>query len=126
MARPASYVVVYDVTDDAERTRVAKVIEGFGVRVQKSAFECVLGRGARATLERRLGELQLKSGFVFLYRRDPRAKRLAIGAVPPNPFDEGNYAFVVDGAGAAAAAESARPAQPDGDHGSDGSDGQSA
>jgi len=109
MARPTKYVVVYDVTDDAERTRVAKVVEGFGVRVQKSAFECVLTRGARATLERRLGELQLKTGFVFLYRRDARAKRIAIGAVPPNPFDEANYAFVVCAAGDSPRAAPAEP-----------------
>lgn len=95
MARPAKYVLVYDVTDDAERTRVAKVVEGFGVRVQKSAFECHLTKGARAQLEKRLGELQLKTGFVFLYRRDARAKRLAVGTVPANPLDDANYAFVV-------------------------------
>lgn len=95
MARPAKYVVVYDVTDDAERTRVAKVVEGFGVRVQKSAFECVLTRGARAALEEKLRALQLKTGFVTLYRRDARARRIAVGAVPPNPLDEANYAFVV-------------------------------
>ena len=95
MARPTKYLAVYDVTDDAERRRAAKVLEGFGVRVQKSAFECELTRGARATLERRLNGLQLATGFVFLYRRDVRAKRVAIGAVPLNPFDEANYAFVV-------------------------------
>ncbi|HEY5481563.1 MAG TPA: CRISPR-associated endonuclease Cas2 [Verrucomicrobiae bacterium] len=40
MARTADYVAVYDVSNDAERTRVAKVLEGFGIRVQMSAFEC--------------------------------------------------------------------------------------
>jgi CRISPR-associated protein Cas2 len=95
MARPSKYVAVYDVTDDAERTRVAKVIEGFGVRVQKSAFECHLTKGARATLERKLAALELKTGFVFLYRVDAKAKRIAIGAVPANPLDDANYAFVV-------------------------------
>lgn len=95
MARPASYVVVYDVTDDAERARVAKIVEGFGVRVQKSAFECVLTRGARTSLEEKLKALDLKTGFVTIYRRDARAKRIALGAVPRNPLDEANYAFVV-------------------------------
>ena len=95
MARPSKYVAVYDVTDDAERARVAKVIEGFGVRVQKSAFECHLTRGSRATLESRLADLQLKSGYVFLYQRDSRAKRVAIGAVPDNPVDDAHYAIVV-------------------------------
>jgi CRISPR-associated protein Cas2 len=95
MPRTAKYVAVYDVTDDAERTHVAKVIEGFGVRVQKSAFECCLTKGARATLERKLAALELKTGFVFLYRLDAKAKRIALGAVPANPLDDANYAFVV-------------------------------
>jgi CRISPR-associated protein Cas2 len=95
MSRAAKYVSVYDVSDDRERNRVAKVLEGFGVRVQKSAFECQLTRGSVATLERKLKELDLKAGFVFLYRLQPNARRLAIGAVPPNPLDDANYAFVV-------------------------------
>lgn len=95
MARPSKYVVVYDVTEDAERTRVAKIVEGFGIRVQKSAFECHLGQGARGELERRLTALALKSGHVCLYRLDARAKRRTVGAAPPNPLDDANYAFVV-------------------------------
>lgn len=95
MGRPSKHVVVYDITDDAERTRVAKVVEGYGIRVQKSAFEAHLTPGARAELERRLIELSLKSGYVFIYRLDARSRRRAVGVVPSNPFDEANYAFVV-------------------------------
>ncbi len=34
--------VCYDVPDDRRRTRLAKLLEGFGARVQKSVFECDL------------------------------------------------------------------------------------
>ena len=95
MSRAAKYVAVYDVSDDRERNRVAKILEGFGVRVQKSAFECQLTRGSAATLERKLKELELKEGFIFLYRLQPNARRLAVGTVPPNPLDDANYAFVI-------------------------------
>lgn len=34
------YVVCFDVSDDRTRYRVAKVLKGYGYRVQKSVFEC--------------------------------------------------------------------------------------
>lgn len=36
------YVVVYDVSDDRLRQRVANTCEAFGFRVQESVFECEL------------------------------------------------------------------------------------
>ncbi len=36
------FVVCYDIVDDKKRTRIAKIMEGFGKRVQKSVFECFL------------------------------------------------------------------------------------
>ncbi|MBI5514314.1 MAG: CRISPR-associated endonuclease Cas2 [Deltaproteobacteria bacterium] len=44
-------VVSYDVVDDKRRRRMAKVLKGFGDRVQKSVFDCRLE-------ERRLLDLQ--------------------------------------------------------------------
>ncbi len=34
------YAIAYDITDDARRNRVARFLEGWGRRVQKSLFEC--------------------------------------------------------------------------------------
>ncbi len=34
------YLVCFDVVDDRSRARVVKVIKEYGVRVQKSVFEC--------------------------------------------------------------------------------------
>lgn len=36
------YVITYDIPDDARRLKLAKVLEGFGQRVQRSVFECDL------------------------------------------------------------------------------------
>ena len=41
MARTADYAAVYEVSSDSERTRVAGVLEGFGIRVQMTSFESV-------------------------------------------------------------------------------------
>lgn len=35
-------VVSYDIVDDKKRLRVAKLMKNYGVRVQKSVFECRL------------------------------------------------------------------------------------
>jgi len=34
------YLVCFDIADDHIRYRVVKVLKGYGVRVQKSVFEC--------------------------------------------------------------------------------------
>ena len=39
------YVIVYDITDDKRRKKVADLLEGYGARVQYSVFECVLNKG---------------------------------------------------------------------------------
>lgn len=50
-------LVVYDVTDARLRRRLARVLSGFGERVQRSAFECLLTGPERARLEGRLRRL---------------------------------------------------------------------
>jgi CRISPR-associated protein Cas2 len=34
------YVIAYDISDNRRRNKVAKVLEGYGKRVQLSVFEC--------------------------------------------------------------------------------------
>jgi len=36
------YIVSYDIPDDPRRTKIAKILEDFGDRVQYSVFECLL------------------------------------------------------------------------------------
>ncbi len=36
------YVVSYDITNDRRRAKIARLLEGFGQRVQYSVFECEL------------------------------------------------------------------------------------
>lgn len=37
-------LVIYDIVDNKQRVKFVKFIEAYGVRVQKSAFECMLER----------------------------------------------------------------------------------
>jgi len=79
MPRAATYLVCYDVTEDRERNRVAKVVEGYGLRIQFSVFECRLSRSALAELRRRLEVLELTTGSVAICRLDDRARRHQVG-----------------------------------------------
>ncbi len=43
-------IAAYDVVEDGRRGRLAAVLAGYGVRLQKSVFECVLPEGGTAEL----------------------------------------------------------------------------
>jgi CRISPR-associated protein Cas2 len=53
-------VVCYDIPDDRRRTRVAKALEGFGYRVQKSVFECEVSPELYQKMKRRIERLVRK------------------------------------------------------------------
>ena len=94
MPRHGKYVVVYDLSDDKERLAVGKVLEGYGFRVQKSVFECLLTPSGRASLVRRLEAKTLASGFVVIYRLHQNADELCLGAGTKPDADAG-LAFIV-------------------------------
>ena len=95
MNRGGLYLAIYDLTDDRERTRLADLLEGYGARVQKSAFEVRLARTHRTRLLREFRALDLTSGWVALYRLDSAAKRHTAGVAPPNPIAEEHHAYVL-------------------------------
>jgi CRISPR-associated protein Cas2 len=95
MPRDTQYLAVYDIADDKERTRVSRVLEGYGFRVQFSAFELRLSRVMRERLLRDLEAVKPATGFVTVYRLAQPLQREDIGQAPARPFDESNYAFVL-------------------------------
>ncbi|MDQ3775514.1 MAG: CRISPR-associated endonuclease Cas2 [Pseudomonadota bacterium] len=52
-----TWVIAYDIADDRRRAHVARVLEGHGLRVQWSVFECRCNRTEMQALRRRLLEL---------------------------------------------------------------------
>ena len=95
MPKDTLFLACYDVTEDREREKVAEVLEGVGLRVQRSVFECRLTRSARERVLEGLRALGLQSGFVYLYPLDARGKRLTVGESPPEPFADGKFSLVV-------------------------------
>lgn len=81
MPATSDYAVVYDLSDNRERRRVDRVMKGWGVRVQKSVFECRLTRGQRKRMAVELQALQIRTGAVRIYRVTVSAP-LSIGVAP--------------------------------------------
>ncbi|MBV6518657.1 MAG: CRISPR-associated endonuclease Cas2 [Candidatus Brocadia sp.] len=90
----SDYAVVYDITSDAERERVDKVLKGFGFRVQKSVFECRLNKRGRDELIGRLEGLHIKTGFIKVYRLEYSSRDTVIGQMKKANIDDG-HAFIV-------------------------------
>lgn len=60
-------VVCYDIPNNRRRTKVGKVLEGFGTRVQKSVFECDLDAKHIDKLKQKLGKLLQQEDSVRYY-----------------------------------------------------------
>ncbi len=91
----ARYVGVYDVTEHRERLRVARILEGFGFRVQFSAFEFRLTRSMRERMLADLRALNLETGWFVLYRIDSGSKDKFIGKVPERPFADDQHCYLL-------------------------------
>jgi CRISPR-associated protein Cas2 len=57
MAREQLWVIAYDSPSNKRRRNLAKLLEGYGVRVQWSVFECQLRQDDVALLRQRLARL---------------------------------------------------------------------
>lgn len=71
-----TYLICYDIEDDRERTRVARLLESYGQRVQYSVFEVHLAR--EADLEQLKTELR---GLLAAPDAEVRFYRLTAEAV---------------------------------------------
>ena len=90
----SDYTVVYDIAANGERRRVEKVLKDFGFRIQKSVFECRMDRRAKKELIGKLEKLNLKTGFVKIYRLEYSWKNCVIGEQKRKNIDD-EPAFIV-------------------------------
>jgi len=62
------YVIAYDIPDDRRRTKVHKILLGFGKWTQYSLFECFLTRKKQVLLRSKLAEhLEARQDSVRFY-----------------------------------------------------------
>ncbi|MDD7389509.1 MAG: CRISPR-associated endonuclease Cas2 [Lachnospiraceae bacterium] len=77
------YVVSYDITEDKRRNKIAKLLEGYGRRVQYSVFECRINEKKMKVLYAALADLtrDMQEGSVYIYPicASCEKKRMIIG-----------------------------------------------
>lgn len=74
-------VVIYDISDNKRRAAFAKYLKGFGVRVQKSAFECILPNAKYEKLIRGIPLLIEKEDLIRVYKLTSNADIRVWGTV---------------------------------------------
>jgi len=74
-------VVIYDIVDDKRRAAFAKYLQGFGVRVQKSAFECIVPQAKYEKLVKGIPGLIAEEDQVRVYKLTSNADIKAWGSV---------------------------------------------
>ncbi|MGG6269693.1 CRISPR-associated endonuclease Cas2 [Leptolyngbya sp. AN03gr2] len=87
------YLVCYDVIHDRRRDRVSRLLEGYGLRVQKSVFECVLTPDQYDLLKKRLKTkryLNPEEDQIRFYPMSPRHRQLVLilGVQPQRQVDD--------------------------------------
>lgn len=85
------YLVTYDIVLDKRRNKVAHLLEGYGMRVQKSVFECVLSPDQREMLQKKLQRyIKPEEDQVRFYPLSPRYRQkvLVMGLLPQREVDD--------------------------------------
>lgn len=93
MKRIHRYLAAYDISDDRERSRLDKLLKGFGFRVQKSVFEVRADTSIITRLGAAIEALALESGHVRLYRLSGSAHAQTYG-LAPEEVDQ-DFAFIL-------------------------------
>ncbi|MBE9033034.1 CRISPR-associated endonuclease Cas2 [filamentous cyanobacterium LEGE 11480] len=89
--RDGFYLVCYDVVDNNRRNRIAKLLKGYGLRVQKSVFECMLNDDQLQMVQKRLHKyLQPEEDQVRFYPMSGHTRRkvMILGVQPDCEVDD--------------------------------------
>jgi len=72
-----SYLIIYDVEDNKVRRKVVKELESYGIRVQKSAFECYVDEQRLSRMTAKLNKLIGEEDSIRIYT--PAGKVFDVG-----------------------------------------------
>ncbi|MGI6450492.1 MAG: CRISPR-associated endonuclease Cas2 [Desulfitobacteriia bacterium] len=61
-------VVIYDIMDNKRRNKLVKYLKGFGFRVQRSAFECIIDKNKYQKLVDGIPKYLAKEDLLRIYR----------------------------------------------------------
>lgn len=72
-------IVIYDIISNKRRTKLSKMLNAFGYRIQKSAFECVLTREKCELLIQKIDNFAQKEDLIRIYRLNQNVKTVIYG-----------------------------------------------
>jgi len=81
-------VIIYDIPNDKRRLKLSNFLEGYGRRVQKSAFECFMSlEEMRALFQKVNKRVKPQEDNVRFYwvSQEAVSRVLVIGSPPPEP-----------------------------------------
>ena len=61
-------VIAYDISNDKKRTKLAKELLRFGIRTQKSFFECDVSEKELKTIKKIIKKYSQNDDYVTIYR----------------------------------------------------------
>ncbi len=80
--RNISYLVLvnYDMVDNKNRTSLSKILEGYGKRVQKSSFECIINASQlNELIKKSLSLIDNKTDSLRIYKLSGTAEVMTYG-----------------------------------------------
>ncbi|MBW4509463.1 MAG: CRISPR-associated endonuclease Cas2 [Scytonematopsis contorta HA4267-MV1] len=90
------YLVCYDIVSDTRRSKVSKLLEAYGFRVQKSVFECVLDEKQFTTVSKYLTRLVNKREDQIRFYPMSAHNRCKVAVMGTQPeFSVDDAAFIV-------------------------------
>ena len=90
------YLVCYDIGDDRCRYQVAKLLKGYGLRVQKSVFECALDERQYDFLQKKLTKYVKRQEDQLRFYPLPERSRQQVKILGMKPeFAVDDKAFIV-------------------------------
>ena len=60
-----NWLVIYDVTNNRRLAKIARIIEGYGIRVQKSVFEIISNKKVIEGLQRKVRDIMKEEDSVI-------------------------------------------------------------
>ena len=79
------YLIAYDISDPRRLRRVAKLLNRFGVRIQKSVFACDIDDRRYGDLKRRLREYRHEGDSIISFRFPAAVPHEELG-LPRHPY----------------------------------------
>lgn len=77
-------IVIYDIISNKRRNKLSKILSGFGFRIQRSAFECILTREKCQKLFDIVEEFAEPDDLIRIYKLNQHVQSFIYGEQIPN------------------------------------------